>query len=107
MINPVDIFFFTAILVLCILLLLLKRQDVILRRYERNEEYRGFLQDVLKAVISTGGIFNPATILPWFDFAGKDEFERKHLVAKNWLLLFFILLLSGTFIIAYLISRSN
>ncbi len=70
-------------------------------RYESKEEYRGFLKDVFMSVISTGGIFNPTVILPWFDFSDKDEFEKKHIIAKNWLLLVFLLIIISIFIVGH------
>ena len=101
-VSLIDIYFAVSIFSLCVLLLLLKRHDVILTRYEGKEEYKGFLKDVLKSVIDTGGIFNPTTILPWFDFSDKDEFEKKHLISKNWLLLLFLLIMISIFIVGYI-----
>ncbi len=71
-------------------------------RYESKEEYKGFLKDVLMTVVSTGGIFNPTVILPWFDFSDKDEFEKKHLIKKNWLLLLFLIITISFFVVGYI-----
>lgn len=97
-----DIYFITSILSIFVILLLCKRQDVILMRYESKEEYKGFLKDVLMTVVSTGGIFNPTVILPWFDFSDKDEFEKKHLIKKNWLLLLFLIITISFFVVGYI-----
>ena len=42
-----DIFFVLGIISLFVILLILKKHDVILSRYERKEEYKGFFKDVL------------------------------------------------------------
>lgn len=103
----IDIYFVLSILSLFVLLLLLQRHDVILLRYERREEYKGFLKDVLMSVFTTGGIFNPTIILPWFDFSDKDEFEKKHLIAKNWLLLVFLVLFVSMFVVGWFDSHQE